>query len=87
MLVIAIYANWRLTMEELQQFDVTVAERQLIKSLRSIRTRCVEDKFQLVIEVDGKAWEITMFEGGKLASRGVGETFDEAWGGMAPWWA
>jgi hypothetical protein len=51
-------------MEELQQFDVTVAVSQLIKSLRSIRTRCVDVKLQLVFEVDGEAWEITMFEGG-----------------------
>jgi hypothetical protein len=80
-----------------QQFDVTVAERQLIECLRSIHTRRHAMKFRLVIELEGGAWEIEMSEeesvqlgriavGRKIVARGVGATFDLAWSGIEPTW-
>ncbi len=71
---------------ETQQFDVTEAERQLIECLREQ----ANESFRLEIRHEDGAWELAMsarYAGKQLSGRGVGATFDQAWGGVAPGWA
>jgi hypothetical protein len=69
---------------ETADFQVTEAERQMIEILREWQNG---SNYRLVIEFGG-GWEIDLSEPGtNRAARGVGETFNQAWERMNPWWA
>jgi hypothetical protein len=70
-------------MGALETLKVTSSERQLIECLRQWKQG--KPNWQILIEINDGVWDVTMKESGtRIAGRGTGGTFADAWNGMQP---